>query len=57
MVAGGPRLGDLFTGSAGQLLGEAMAAVVGGVLCIAALWLLLWLQPKFLRYDSRTPEP
>nr|WP_218847238.1 MFS transporter [Psychromicrobium silvestre] len=57
VVAGGPRLGDLFAGSSGQLLGEAMAALIGGLLCIAALWLLLRLQPRFLRYDARSPEP
>lgn len=57
VVAGGPRLGDLFAGSAGQLLGEAMAAVAGGLLCIGALWVLLKMQPKFLRYDARIPEP
>ncbi|MCU1573211.1 MAG: transporter [Micrococcaceae bacterium] len=57
VVAGGPRLGDLFAGGAGQLVGEAMAAVVGGLLCIGAVWLLARLQPRFLRYDSRNPEP
>lgn len=57
VVAGGPRLGDLFAGGAGQLLGEAMAAVIGGILCIITVWLLARAQPQFLRYDARQPEP
>lgn len=57
VVAGGPRLGDLFAGATGQVLGEALAAVVGGGLCIAAVWLLARWQPKFLHYDARHPEP
>lgn len=57
VVAGGPRLGDLFSGTGGQLLGEGFAALLGGLLCVAALWVLLKTQPKFLRYDARTPEP
>jgi hypothetical protein len=57
VVAGGPRLGDLFAGTAGQFLGEAMAAVVGGLLCIAAVWGLARWQPRFIRYDAAHPEP
>ncbi|MCZ2402262.1 MFS transporter [Paenarthrobacter sp. Z7-10] len=57
VVAGGPRLGDLFAGGAGQVFGEAMAAVIGGILCIAAVWLMARWQPRFVRYDARHPEP
>ena len=57
VVAGGPRLGDLFAGGTGQLLGEAMAAIVGGILCILAVWLMARLQPTFIRYDARHPVP
>ncbi|MDJ0355036.1 MFS transporter [Paenarthrobacter sp. PH39-S1] len=57
VVAGGPRLGDLFAGGTGQRLGEAMAAIVGGILCILAVWLMARLQPRFLRYDALHPEP
>ena len=57
VVTGGPRLGDVFSGSMGQWRGEGWAAVIGGMLCIAAVWgLALW-QRGFLRYDSRHPEP
>ncbi|WP_104086481.1 MFS transporter [Arthrobacter sp. GMC3] len=57
VVTGGPRLGDVFSGSMGQWRGEGWAAVIGGLLCIAAVWgLALW-QRGFLRYDARHPEP
>ncbi|MDQ6753297.1 MAG: MFS transporter [Actinomycetota bacterium] len=56
VVTGGPRLGDLFAGGAGQLLGEAAAAIVGGILCIAAVWLMARIQPRFIHYDARHPE-
>lgn len=57
VVAGGPRLGDAVAGGNGQLVGEGWAAVIGGVLCIAAVWLLCRWQPHFARYDARHPEP
>jgi ENTS family enterobactin (siderophore) exporter len=57
VVAGGPRQGDLFAGGTGQLLGEAMAAIVGGILCILAVWLMARLQPTFIRYDARHLVP
>ncbi|WP_394939776.1 MFS transporter [Psychromicrobium sp. YIM B11713] len=57
VVAGGPRIGDLLAGTSGDLFGEGFAALIGGLLCIAVLWFLLKLQPRFLRYDARTPEP
>lgn len=57
VVAGGPRLGDVFAGGAGQLVGEALAAVLGGLLCIAAVWSMARWQPRFLAYDARHPEP
>ncbi|WP_427015419.1 MFS transporter [Pseudarthrobacter sp. P1] len=57
VVAGGPRLGDLYSGGTGQWLGEGMAAVVGGALCIVAVWVMARLQPGFLHYDARHPVP
>lgn len=57
VVTGGPRLGDVFSGSMGQWRGEGMAAVIGGVLCIAGVWALALWQRSFLRYDARHPEP
>lgn len=57
VVAGGPRLGDLYAGGTGQWLGEGLAAVVGGGLCIVAVWVLARLQPGFVGYDARHPVP
>lgn len=57
VVTGGPRLGDVFSGSVGQWRGEGWAAVIGGLLCIGAVWgLALW-QRGFLHYDARHPVP
>lgn len=57
VVTGGPRLGDVFSGSMGQWRGEGWAAVIGGLLCIAAVWGLAAWQRGFLRYDGRHPVP
>ncbi|MDO5752555.1 MFS transporter [Arthrobacter sp.] len=57
VVTGGPRLGDVFSGTTGSWLGEGWAAVAGGLLCIAAVWALASWQRGFLRYDARNPQP
>jgi MFS family permease len=57
VVAGGPRIGDLVTGGAGQVVGEGVAALAGGLLCIAGVLLLARRQPRFARYDALHPEP
>ncbi len=57
VVTGGPRLGDVFSGSTGQWLGEGWAAVVGGLLCSAAVWGLAAWQRGFIHYDARHPDP
>lgn len=57
VVQGGPRLGDLLTGTTGEALGEVAAAIAGGVVCVLVVIALARWQPGFLRYDSRRPEP
>ena len=57
VVAGGPRLGDLVLGSGAEVAGEGWAALVGGLVCVAVVLLLARLQPRFLRYDARDPQP
>ncbi|GAB2468875.1 MFS transporter [Xylanimonas ulmi] len=57
VVAGGPRLGELWLGAQASWFTEGWAAVAGGLLCLAALWLVVWRTPRFWRYDARTPEP
>jgi MFS family permease len=57
VVAGGPRLGDLVAGTGATAYGEAWAAIVGGLLCVAAVGALSAWQRGFLRYDARHPTP
>ncbi|MFD2839705.1 MFS transporter [Populibacterium corticicola] len=54
VVAGGPRLGEMWLGTEATWWGEGNAAIIGGITCIVALWLLLAWQKNFLKYDSRT---
>lgn len=55
VVAGGPRVGELLTGSASAWLGEPLTLVAGGTLCVLLVSLLMRAQPGFLRYDARHP--
>ncbi|MGH3344263.1 MAG: MFS transporter [Carbonactinosporaceae bacterium] len=57
VVAGGPRLGDLLLGSLSQLSSEAVAAIAGGLACVATVTLLALAQPRFARYDACEPTP
>lgn len=57
VVAGGPRLGDLTLGAQSAWWGEGWAAVVGGLACVVVLMLLVRMQPRFLAYDARDPQP
>ncbi|MCL1871718.1 MAG: MFS transporter [Promicromonosporaceae bacterium] len=56
VVAGGPRLGDLWVGAQASWFGEGWAAVAGGLACLVALWIVAWRTPRFWRYDARSPE-
>ncbi|MET1034472.1 MAG: MFS transporter [Arthrobacter sp.] len=57
VVAGGPRVGEMLSGTVAVGIGEGWTLVAGGVLCIAAAAALMRWQPGFLRYDSRSPVP
>ena len=57
VVAGGPRLGEMVLGAEATWFGEGWAAVAGGLTCLALLWLIVRLTPRFWRYDARHPEP
>lgn len=57
VVAGGPRLGDVVLGALGQRVGEASAAIAGGLLCAALVAAFALLQPRFRRYDAQDPQP
>jgi ENTS family enterobactin (siderophore) exporter len=57
VVAGGPRLGDLVSGSLGDLVGVGLAPVVGGLACVLTVVLLVRRNRAFLHYDARHPRP
>ena len=57
VVAGGPRLGEMLSGSVAQGIGEGATLVLGGIACIIAASLLVRFQRGFLKYDSRNPVP
>lgn len=53
VVAGGPRLSELWIGAQATWWGEGMAALIGGLSCLVVLWLLVAGRRQFLAYDSR----
>ena len=57
VVAGGPRLGELVLGAQSTWVGEAWAAVLGGLACVVVLWLVVRAHRRFWRYDALHPEP
>lgn len=57
VVAGGPRLGDVVLGGLGAGVGEASAAVLGGLACIAVVLAFALAQRNFLAYDAEHPAP
>jgi len=57
VVAGGPRLGDLVSGSVATVSSEAFAAIAGGIACVVAVAALTAWQRGFLRYDAQDPTP
>ncbi|GAA3564661.1 MFS transporter [Microlunatus spumicola] len=57
VVAGGPRLGDLVLGTAADRVGEAWAALGGGLLCVVVLVVVIALQRRFWDYDAHDPQP
>lgn len=57
VVGGGPRLGDLVLGTAADRVGEAWAALGGGLACVAVLLAVITPQRRFWDYDAHDPEP
>jgi hypothetical protein len=57
VVAGGPRLGDLESGTVAALFGETFSVVSGGIACIVLTGALVAAMPQFLRYDGKHPVP
>jgi hypothetical protein len=57
VVAGGPRLGDVESGTVAALFGERVSIVSGGLICVAGIAVLTAAFPRFARYDARDPQP
>jgi len=57
VVAGGPRLGDVESGTVAALFGETFSVVSGGLACIVATVALVAAMPAFLSYDAKHPIP
>ena len=57
VVAGGPRLGDVESGTVAALFGETVSVVSGGIACIVVTAALVAAVPTFLAYDARHPTP
>lgn len=53
VVAGGPRLSELWLGAEASWFGEGKTAFIGGLTCIVVLWILVACRKQFLAYDSR----
>ncbi len=57
VVQGGPRLGDLESGSVADAFGSTFSVVSGGVACMVGAVLLSMLLPGFRRQEDRAPQP
>jgi Transmembrane secretion effector len=57
VVAGGPRLGDVESGSVASAFTPQISVVSGGLLCLAGLVPLVLLFPDFWHYGARAPAP
>jgi MFS family permease len=51
VVQGGPRLGDLEAGAVGNVFGNEISVISGGLACIAGAAVLAWLMPGFRRVE------
>ena len=56
VVAGGPRLGDLFTGVMAVSIALWAPGIIGGLGIIVLITVLLNTNKRFRNYDNRTPE-
>lgn len=57
VVAGGPRIGDLYIGVFATAVALWFPPVLGGILIIGLIALLVRVQKGFREYDARTPTP
>ena len=57
VVAGGPRVGDLYAGATASLVALWCPPLFGGILIVALIAIVTRAQRSFLAYDARTPTP
>lgn len=57
VVAGGPRIGDLYAGAVASLLALWAPPLLGGLVIVVLTALVTRAQRTFLAYDARTPTP
>jgi MFS family permease len=55
VVAGGPRLGDVESGSVAAVVGTQASVVLGGLACVVGLAPVVAAYPAFWRYDEGDP--
>ena len=57
VVAGGPRVGDIESGTVASLVSTEFSVVSGGIACIVGLLALVARYPSFVKYDAKEPVP
>jgi MFS family permease len=57
VVAGGPRFGDVESGTMASLVSTEFSVVSGGLACMVGVAALAALYPSFARYDAKDPIP
>ncbi|HWC35282.1 MAG TPA: MFS transporter [Mycobacteriales bacterium] len=57
VVAGGPRIGDVESGTVASLVSTEFSVVSGGIACIVGLLALVAKYPSFAKYDALDPVP
>jgi MFS family permease len=57
VVAGGPRLGDVESGTVAGAFGLGTSVVSGGLACVAGVVALAAAYPSFAKYDAQHPVP
>jgi MFS family permease len=57
VVAGGPRFGDVESGTVASLVSTEFSVVSGGLACVAGVLALSAKYPSFARYDAKEPVP
>lgn len=55
VVAGGPKVGDLESGTMAAWRGETFSVISGGILCVVGALLLTWRYRDYWKYDAREP--